>query len=238
MQKRYSRLRRIQKRKNVRNTLIFLILSVGMVLLAIFVGLPLMIKYTSFISDIRKSSEPIQKTDTTPPPPPKINPIPDSISNLDLEVSGATEPGATVKIFFNSNEEELLSNNEGVFSTSIKLSEGSNTINFQAIDNSGNESKKTQDYIVTYDSEPPELTLNSPENEKAFYGNSQRQMTIEGSTEVDAKIRINDRIVVVDDDGNFTYLTTLSEGENIFSIIAEDEAGNQTGQTLTVSFSP
>lgn len=238
MPKRYSRLKRAQKKKNILSALIFFLLSIGMVILLIFVGLPLLIKYTSFVSDIKKSSEPIAREDTTPPPPPRIDPIPDYVNELELKVSGSSEPGSTIRVLYNSNDKDVLANSEGSFTTTVNLKKGENRISFQAIDTSGNESQKTRQYSVTYDNEPPELTIISPEDGKTFYGNSQRKLNISGSSDENTKVYINDRIVVVDDSGNFIYTTSLSEGENVFKIVAEDEAGNQQEQSLTVNYSP
>lgn len=238
MAKRYSRLRKTQSRKNTRKAFIFILLSVAMVAFFVFVGTPLLIKYTSFVSDIRKSADPIERNDITPPPPPRIDPISSSINTTEIELSGRTEPGATVKIFYNSNDKELLTNNEGSFSTTLKLNEGSNKISFIAIDKSGNESRRTRSYIVTFDDKPPELTINSPGDGSSYYGSGQRQLEILGSTEENARVHINDRIAVVDDTGNFSYQVSLSEGENNFKIISEDEAGNKTEQELTVNYFP
>jgi hypothetical protein len=238
MSKRYSRLRRTQKRKNTRSAFFFIVASMAMVAFFIFVGMPLLIKYTSFVSDIRKSSEPIERNDTTPPPPPMINSIPRATNSNELDVSGRTEPGVTVKIIHGSNSKELISNSDGKFSTTITLNDGENKIRFKATDKSGNESKQTETYSVIYDSDPPELIISSPEDGKSLYGSGQRQLTIDGSTDEGVRIYINERIVVVDDRGNFSYLTSLSEGENNFTIIAKDEAGNQAEQSLAVNYSP
>ena len=50
-------------------------------------------------------------------------------------------------------------------------------------------------------------------------------------------ININGRFVQVDSDGKFTFTTTLNEGENKFTIIAQDLAENITEKTLTLHFS-
>ena len=46
------------------------------------------------------------------------------------------------------------------------------------------------------------------------------------------------RIVVVESDGSFAFTTTLSEGENQFTVKASDKAGNSTEAVLKLNFSP
>lgn len=238
LRRNYSRLKKIQNKRNIKNAFIFIFLSFAMLAFFIFIGIPLLIKYTSFISDIRKSSEPIEKNDDTPPPPPRIDTIPESTNELEIKIGGKSEPGATLKIFYNSDKKEVLANNEGYFSTDINLAEGNNTITFQAMDKSGNESQKTKSFNIVYDNEPPELTIKSPENNITLYGSNHRQLTIAGVSEKNTRVYINERIVVVDDEGIFSFTTSLTEGENSFNIVAEDEAGNKTEQSLTVNYIP
>lgn len=49
-------------------------------------------------------------------------------------------------------------------------------------------------------------------------------------------LRINGRIVIIENDGSFTYAVTLEDGDNNFEIVAEDKAGNKTTERLTVQF--
>jgi len=93
-------------------------------------------------------------------------------------------------------------------------------------------------YEVVFDNESPDLEVTSPEEGKEYYGSKERQITIEGLTEDGVSLTINDRIVAVDEDGTFTFLTTLNEGKNNFNIKSTDKAENQTEMDFSVSFTP
>ncbi|MCH7641057.1 hypothetical protein IID22_02590 [Patescibacteria group bacterium] len=237
MRKRYSRLGRTEERKNIRRAFIFTILTIVSILLVIFFGLPAVAKFAGFLTDLRKSGQPVEKQDTIPPVPPRFELLPESTNELSIEIMGSTEPGATVILFLTNRKEEILANKDGEFSFSLLLLDGENTIAAQSMDQAGNQSQKTKTLTIVYDNDPPELEIASPQDGSEYYGSKQRQVVIKGNTEEGAILNINDRIVVVDQDGTFTFATTLSEGENTFNIKAQDKAGNTTEKALTLQFS-
>lgn len=234
----YSRRATLEEKKNKRKAVIFVALTIVMVLVLFFYGIPLLIKYTGFLTDIRKSSTPIETEDTTPPPPPRVDDLPESTKDFTVDVNGSTEEGATVIMIINGIKEEVLANKNGRFSKTIELLDGENTVVVYAKDSSGNESKRTDEFVILYDNEPPELEIISPEDGHQTYGSSGRQISIEGSTDDNADVTINGRFVVVDKSGKFSFTTTLSEGENEFIIKAEDEANNAIEKTIKVKYNP
>lgn len=237
MRRRYSRLARTEKRKSVKKFIIFSILTISILAALFFAGLPVMIKYTAFITDVKKGGQPVEKDDTTPPPPPNMSTLPESTNIRTLEIEGTTEAGSTVTIIHNNKSKEILANSEGSFTTDVSLKDGVNKIYINAEDGSGNVSKNTNEFLVVFDDNPPELEIMKPEDGSSFYGSRQRQISIEGATEEEASISINERFVIVDSKGSFSFLTTLTEGSNEFIIKATDLAENTTEQSLTVNYS-
>lgn len=238
MSKRYSRLTRTEERKNVRKAFIFTVLTIVSMLAVIVFGLPAMAKFAAFLTDIKKSGQPVETGDTTPPAPPRLGPLPEATNELKVEIRGSTEPGVTVVLFLNRKKEELLANKDGEFTHSFLLQDGENAISAQARDSAGNESQKTQSFKITFDDDPPELEIITPEDGSEYYGSKQRQVVIEGKTEEEATVIINERLVVVEQDGTFAFTTTLSEGENQFTIKALDKAGNVTEKSIALHFTP
>lgn len=236
--KRYSRLASVEERKNIRRAFTYGLLTLGVVLLFIFLGLPILAKFAGFLTDLRKSSLPIEQQDTTPPAPPRIETLKEATNELKVEIKGTTEPGATVILSLNGKNQEVLANREGDFSFTFSLRKGENTVSAKAKDEAGNESQETDVIKITFDDDKPALSINSPEDGSEFFGSRERQVVIEGETENNATLNINDRLVVVDEDGTFAFATTLSEGENVFNIKTTDKAGNTTEETLTLRFTP
>lgn len=234
---RYSRRSRLEERKNIRRAIFFIILTIVALLSFLFLGLPTIVKFSALLSDIRKSGEPISKDDQTPPVPPRLDVLPESTNEKSIEIKGTTESGVTVILYLNDKNEEILANSEGDFTYSYSLRNGINTISAISKDKSGNESQKSNQITVDYDIEPPELNISNPEDGSEYYGSKQRQVVIEGNTEGEAKVTINDRVAIVESDGNFSFTTTLSEGDNSFTIKAEDKAGNTTETSLNLKYS-
>jgi hypothetical protein len=238
MRKAYSRLASVEERKNIKRTFLFGILTVIFLVFLFTLGVPLLVKFTGFFTDLGKSQTPIDKSDTIPPAPPRIDAPVEFTNQTSVIISGTTEPGATITLSLNGKTQEVLANKDGEFTFDIKLNKGENTLSALAKDAAGNVSQETKTYTVTFDNEPPEIQIESPSDGTEFFGSKERQLSIKGKTEGGVSLDINGRLVVVEDDGSFTFTTTLSEGENTFNIKAADKAGNTKEDSLMVRFSP
>ncbi|MGB6881971.1 MAG: hypothetical protein WBD86_01580, partial [Microgenomates group bacterium] len=73
MRRRYSRLARTEERKNIKRAALFGLLTLISILVFIFLGLPAVAKFAAFLTDLRKSTVPIEINDTTPPVPPILD---------------------------------------------------------------------------------------------------------------------------------------------------------------------
>ena len=166
--------------------------------LALFIyGLPTVAKFAAFLSDLRKTSLPIEKNDTTPPSPPRIDTLPDATNKFNLEVKGNAEAGSTVILSFNDEEQEVVVGKDGDFGFSLTLDDGENQLSFLAKDGAGNESQKTQIYKITFDDQEPKLEISSPSDGAEFFGSSERQVTIQGATDPETILTINARPIKV-----------------------------------------
>jgi photosystem II stability/assembly factor-like uncharacterized protein len=91
--------------------------------------------------------------------------------------------------------------------------------------------------VVTQDNNPPNLQIISPQDNARV---SSPSLIISGvATDIEsgiAKVTINDITVQVSSDGTFSFIMTLSPGENKIVIKAFDKAGNLTTKTLTVYY--
>ena len=238
MRKYYSYKNKTEERKIAKRTFFYIFLTLASILVIFFFGIPVLIKFASFLTDINKSGKSVEISDTIPPPPPRIINLPEATNSKSLEIKGTSEPGATVTFNVDSEEKEIVVGNEGEFMISIQLKDGENPIYAYTTDQSGNESQKTETYVIIFDKQNPEINVNKPQDGEIFSGSKQRQITIEGTTEIQSSLKINDRFVLVEDDGSFTFLTTLISGENNFNFKAEDKAGNSSEKSLKVTYNP
>jgi len=237
MNRSYSRLQSVEEKRNTRSALLFIGLTLVVILVLVFAGVPALTKFVSFVSGLKKNSGQSISNDTTPPAPPRFNLVADFTNQQTATISGNSEPGATVYLTFNGTDQNVVVDKDGNFSFSVQLNDGDNIFSAVAIDSAKNKSHKTQDYKITYDTKTPDLNITSPADGAQFTGSLQRQVTIQGTTESTAQVTINDRIIPVDDNGKFQYTTTLSDGANKFAVKAIDQAGNTSEKDLTLNFS-
>jgi len=235
----YSLLSKKEEKRNLRKAALFTFLTLFLIFAALFWGIPALIKMAVFFGNIRGSSQPVEIKDNLPPQVPILNALPEATNKSEIEVSGLTEAGASVKIFLTGQEvKEVVADNEGNFSSGkLKLTLGQNEIYALATDKAGNQSTASNKISVWYDDEPPNLEISQPEDGKTI-SDEKAKVNILGKTEEGVELRINDHLVILEKEGNFKYSLGLNSGENKILVIAVDKAGNQTEKSLTITYSP
>jgi len=84
--------------------------------------------------------------------------------------------------------------------------------------------------ILPKDKTPPKLIISPLPKEV-----TESQLIIEGATEPDAQVLVNQLLVEIKPDGTFSYTITLQEGLNTILISSTDKAGNTSELTFQVS---
>lgn len=233
-----SRHHKIQEKKLTRKAVLLLASSFVLLLLLFFLGIPLLVQFAAFVGGVKQSSVPVAQEDKTPPTPPKLVPLPEYTKEGRLTLTGRAEAGSTIKVFNGDQKiKEFLVGENANFSVEIPITEGKNDIWTAATDTAGNESISSSHYNVIYRTEPPKLTITKPASGEIFYG-SNKTVTIEGETEPDAKVTVNERVAIVGSDRKFSQNISLSEGENKITVTASDLAGNETTHEITVHYTP
>ncbi len=228
---------RVQEKKFFRRLIFTIGLLFTTFLFLLFVGLPLFARFILTLSSLRPA-KPASNTSATASFlfPPFLDPSFEATNSGKLTLTGSSEKEATVKLFINDKDEvKVLADNEGKFVVkNIKLHEGTNTITAVTI-KENKESSPSSPLIITYKKNPPKLEISSPK-EGATFSSDQKEMILTGETESGSRVTINDRFVIVDQRGKFTYTAQLSNGENTFKAVAGDSAGNQTTVERKVTF--
>lgn len=79
----------------------------------------------------------------------------------------------------------------------------------------------------------PKITVASPPNGSAV---SESLITIDGQGKNTKEITLDDRPIVVDEQGNFSEKILLSYGYNVLKLKAEDRFGKKTEQELQIVY--
>jgi len=238
MPRKLSLLARKEEKRNLRKAFLYGFLTILLGMAIFFLGIPTLIKLAVFVGKINNSPTPTEQTDNISPSPPIFEPTFEATNSASISLSGFAEGESTLKLFFNSEEKEVIVDNDGQFVfNDLKLKEGQNRIYAISIDKAGNESTNSKRISVLYDNKPPELEINQPQDGETIIDDNNKIEVI-GRTEGGASILINNHFVVIDSKGNFNYQISLNEGENEIKIISKDKAGNQTEKTIKVNYSP
>lgn len=232
---RSSRLARKETARNLRQAVFFGFLTVFLALSLIFLGIPALIKMAIFLGSLRQTYTPVETQDNLPPSPPLLQPLPEATNSAQITLQGYAEPASTIEIFLNGSFlEKLIALNDGLFITSqISLGQGTNEISAKATDKAGNTSQVSNKLIVVFDNQPPLLIISQPLDQESFPF-QQTTITIKGETEPGNLVAVNEHLVIISAEGQFSYPLTLKEGENKIKIVATDQAGNQTENELVV----
>lgn len=79
------------------------------------------------------------------------------------------------------------------------------------------------------------LTITQPLNKSIIIN---QNISVSGKTTPNAEVAINDVDTKADINGNFSVNLMLDEGENIISVIGNDENGNYKEKEITVTYNP
>ena len=229
-----SRLARKEEKKLLKQTLLIGGGAVVLFLLFLFFIMPQVVRLAAGVLDGGALGEP---EDTIPPQVPIVAAPVSATFSAQLALSGVGEPKAEVVVVVNSAElERTAIDDNGEFKVEVPLTEGENAITLHSVDEAGNESTQSQTYRVILDTEAPTIAVEQPQDGQTIELRKNQVTDIVGTTEPNAQVSINDRLVYANAAGKFTLRYQLQEGENILTIKATDQAGNQAETKLTVIF--
>ena len=80
-------------------------------------------------------------------------------------------------------------------------------------------------------SAPPQIEIDSPQNEQSFTTN---KILVEGNTLDTAIVLINNQIIPVDSSGRFSQELVLVPGVNFIEIKSRSRAGKESSKTVKV----
>lgn len=225
-----------EEEKIKRRAIIFGILTIFLIIAIVVWGVPLFIRLVDYLGDLKSSSQPATKEDTIPPPVPRFTYIPEATNSGTLKITGVTEPNSKVYLTINGEKLETKVDEDGDFEIEkISLDKGENSLYAEAEDETGNKSEATEKLEIIYDTDSPELELVKPEDGSLA---NEQVIEIQGKTEPSARILVNDHVVIVNQEGKFSYRMTLQEGSNEIIVKAEDKAGNKTEKKIKVTYLP
>lgn len=228
---------KIEEKKVYRKLLTSLGIFVAAILILIYAGIPILTKTIIFLTSFRKENV-VSTPENILINPPILDPLAEATNSGTIAVSGMADKEVTVRISVNGEElAKVPTDKDGKFtSKNIRLKEGENIITATTL-REDKESSPSQPLLISFKKNPPKLDISAPVDGQKFIAEA-KEITINGETDPGNRVTVNDRFVIVAQDGKFNYKVTLSDGGNNFKIIATDIAGNQTIVERKVNYSP
>ena len=153
-------------------------------------------------------------------------------NEANVTVEGTASPETTVEVLQDGEEAGSAEVGEdGTFAVSTELTEGENEFTAVTYVN-GEMADESEPITVTLDTEAPDLTVTSPEDGE---NTTRETATVEGTVSDDhlETVTVNGQETAVSD-GEFSQRILLNEGENVIEVMAADEAGNVSTETITI----
>jgi fibronectin type 3 domain-containing protein len=169
-----------------------------------------------------------------------------SSSTVDLSGSASDNVGVTQVLWNNDRGgSDVASGTTSWSITDVDLAEGANMINVTATDTAGKQSTDT--LTVTYtppDTVDPAVSITAPTSDSTYTANSS-PINVSGDASDDVDISqvtwVNDRGGSGTASGTTSWWISniqLSEGDNVLTVTATDTSGNQSTDTLSVTYTP
>lgn len=234
-----SRLYRYQEQKLTKRLIWALVGTIVLIVCVVVFGLRILIAFSLLVERLKGGTNtPTPTTQTVIILPPTVDPLPDATNSANLIISGKAHSKQEVIIYVNQQETvTLTASQDGTFkSREIQGSQGTNTVSAKSTDGNGHFSDMSNVVQTNVTNKQPTLTLDSPQSDASLNGDS-NTVTVSGKTDSDNQVTVNGRFVVVSSSGSFSYTYPLSDGDNTISIIATDQAGNQTKIDRKVHYS-
>ena len=196
--------------------------------LAVF-GLRILIGFSLLVDKLRGNSPAATSQSQSFLSPPVLDPLPEATNSAQIKVSGHGQAGLTAIIYLNGTETKKLTiDQDGTFKTQVTVpGEGDLAVSAKVTDDKGNTSDLSEVMTISINSKAPIMEVSSPSDNTTISGDDNK-ITVTGKVQEDVQVTVNDRFVVVQNDGSFSYKYPLPEGDTILRIIATDTAGNQT----------
>jgi len=208
---------------------------IALIIFALTIGTDLLINFAGWLNKVKDGSETkISRDDTQYVAPPVFNAMNPATNSAQIIVSGYANSKQIVKIYVNgklATKTDIKDNR--TFSATIPVDKGQNEIKAKAVTEKDKESSYSSVITVSYLDKQPALDLTFPQDgQSVSKGDSPIKIT--GKTDSGVKVTVNDFWAITNDDGTFTYMLSLHDGDNAIKVVATDDAGNKTTKEITI----
>lgn len=233
---RRSRLEKKVDEEITKKTIFLGIATVLVFILIMIFGLPLLIKFSIILGDLKnkKNSEITEKV--LPPMAPRIILPFEATNSSRIAINGLAEKGLTVELLKNEvsiGKSVVNDSGEFVFGD-ILLDQGESVFTAIAISDKAGSSEPSKETKILFDDKAPDLLMSNPLEESVKV--SSPDFDVIGQSEKGVSVTVNGRLAMVDDSGKFKIKLQLNTGKNDVEIVVKDNAGNETRKKIVITY--
>ncbi len=231
-----SRMRRTLERQSKRNVFLMGLGVILIIILLVMYGQSLIINFSLLMGKTKKQTSEQTTTDAiTYIAPPVLDPVSSATNSASAIFTGQITNADQVKLYINDELVDVAKPKSSSFIfDDVELQEGTNKIvAFAWVKDKKSEQSNT--ITVKYLKNPPEITIDQPNDGDSFRGSS--ALTVKGKTDPENTVTVNGILAITKDNGSFSSDVVLNSGENKIHIEVTDKAGNKTTKDITVTYS-
>lgn len=217
-------------KKTRQKTVLLLIGSILLTFAILFRGIPAIFTVAETINNFRHQPELSDPKSKILPTTPKFIVDFEATKSATIEIRGVADPNSLIEIYQSGRLVETVNTQKnGIFQFKTDLQKGKNIFTAIAVSETGQKSRVSDSYLINYLSDNPTLEIFSPKDNETIHD---LEILIVGKTDPGNTIMINNRLVIVDTNGNFTHTINLYSGENIVTVIAINPVKNETKKEI------
>jgi len=231
-----SRLKRETNEEITKKTVFLGVLTVLFFVLIIVFGLPLMVKFSVLLGELKKGKQGDTIVKELPPSAPRLVVPFEATNSATLDIEGFAEIGTEVDLLKNDvlyKTSEV--DEEGSFLfEDVELEMGNNFLYALARSEKGGSSELSKEVNIVYDNEKPSLTMVNPSEDELTVDYA--DFDVVGISEANVSVLVGGKVAMVDDEGRFKLKVQLQTGKNEIEIIVKDLAGNETRKKINITY--
>lgn len=158
-----------------------------------------------------------------------VNDVASPTSDATAYIRGWTDTDATVTV----DGDGVSVMPDGTFEAAVTLVEGDNVFALEAMDSVGNTA--SAEVTIALDTTAPAISIDSPDDGATV---TEAAVTVSGTVDDPAAMVWVNGVSAGDGAGGFSAVVSLTEGDNVITVVAEDELGNTASESITVTYEP
>jgi bacillopeptidase F len=219
---------------------IFLLLGIILIIVLLLKFAPAIVDgIGSLILRVNEGKEPPQKQESialVTAPMLKAEYSATDSARIDISGDSSTDTG-TVELYLDNELVDKMKLHDRNFTfQDVKLNDGQNSFTARLVTNN-NKSDFSDELIILKTDEKTAIEELSPSDGQEFKKGDER-IEVKGKTNALNTVTVNGSRAIVDQNGGFSYMLQLHDGDNEIKVEATSPSGKTADQTIHVKFTP